>query len=311
MRRDSRRKRRSRLSIWRRHWRQAWSQAWSLLWEKPLESVLTLVVMALAALPAAALWLAGEQLQDVELQAPGDWIVFTHADSREAQVRELAEALGKEAGVQAVTVLSPEAVLRQYLQDSALDGELESLAEGIFPWVLEVRATPGLTAEQGAQLAGDWQQRWPGIIDQIAHDPAWQALRAHLGRFLGRGLFWVAFFSVVMLFFVVSNTAHLRLRRHQAAIEVMQVLGASDAYLRRPYLLASLFSGLMAGLLTVLLLWLILLSLSQPWHGLQQGLGLPPFRLYLAGQSLWLWPLLLAGLSLLSARVSLQQLRSE
>ncbi len=310
MTRENRRKPRSQLLIWRRHWRQAWAQAWQLLWEKPLESVLTLLVMALAALPAAVLWLASEQLQGVELQSQGDWVVFTRTETSDTEARALAEALRKEDGVQTVTVLSPETVLQQYLQDTAVEAGLQQMAAGIFPWVLEVRATPGLSVEKSTRMAVDWQQHWPQIIDQVDHDPVWQALRMHLARFLTRSLLWVSLFSVVILFFVVSNTVHLRLRRHQAAIEVMQVLGASNAYLRRPYLLASMLGGLLAGLLTVLLLALILLSLSRPWHDLQQGLGLPPFELRLAGRGLWLWPLLLAGLSLLSARISLQKLRS-
>ncbi len=306
---ESARKRPGRLLVWRRHWRHAWKEAWALLWEKPGESLLTLLVMALAALPAAGLWLATQQVQQVEVRSQGDWVVFLQPEAGQAQASELAEVLRTMPEVRSVVVRNPESILQQYLQGSGVNVGDAGLARGLFPWVLEVQARDGLAPAVSDRLARDWQQRWPEQIDEVAHDPAWQALRLHLGRFLGRALFWIAVFSALALFFVVSNTVHLRLRRHQEAMEVMSLLGASDAYLRRPYLLASLLGGLLAGVVLLALLGLVLYSLSGPWQVLRQDLGLPQARLYLPWQMLLLWPVLLAILSVLAARISLARLR--
>jgi len=297
-----------RLTVWRRHWRQAWRQAWVLLWERPVETVLTLLVMALAALPVLVLWLVIGQLQALEWQPGGDWILFLKQDVQQEQAAELARQLRQEARVMRVEVRAPQQVLQHYLQDTGMDADLRHLAPGVFPWVLEVTARPGLDAAQADALAGQWRARWPEAVEQVVHDRLWQQLRGHVAALLQRGLLWAALFSGLVLFFVVGNTAHLRVRRHQDAIEVMRVLGAGGAYLRRPYLLASALGGLLAGLIAAWIAVLFLWSMAPAWQGLLQLLGLPA-RLGV-GHVWWLllWPVLPALLSLVSARISLRGL---
>jgi cell division transport system permease protein len=95
---------------------------------------------------------------------------------------------------------------------------------------------------------------------------------------------------------IVGNTIRLEIQNRRAEIEVTKLVGGTNAFVRRPFLYAGALYGLIAGLVSWLIVSLALAALSGPAGELARAYG---SRFQLMGPTprelLWL---LLAGLAL-------------
>jgi cell division transport system permease protein len=109
---------------------------------------------------------------------------------------------------------------------------------------------------------------------------------------------------------VVGNTVRVDIASRSEEIGVLRLVGASKAFVRRPYLYAGIWYGLFSGLLAAALAVVIELALAQPVARLSAAYD---GRLQVGGLPTWLLlavPLVAALLGWLGARlVSAWQLR--
>ena len=80
-------------------------------------------------------------------------------------------------------------------------------------------------------------------------------------RFLPLGLSSLLALAVVM---IVGNTIRLEIQHRRREIEVEKLIGADDAFIRRPFLYAGLWYGLLGALLGWILCSAALLALAGP-----------------------------------------------
>ena len=59
----------------------------------------------------------------------------------------------------------------------------------------------------------------------------------------------IALVMVVISFVLINNTVHLSIYARRFTIHTMQLVGATDGFIRRPFVTGNMISGLMAGLL--------------------------------------------------------------
>ncbi len=108
-----------------------------------------------------------------------------------------------------------------------------------------------------------WLQRLQAITDIIR-----RAITA-IGIMLG--------LSVLL---VVGNSIRLDIENRRAEIEVTKLIGATDRFIRRPFLYGGMWFGLLGGILALLLVFIVLLVIRQPAQDLV-GLYNSDFKLML------------------------------
>jgi cell division transport system permease protein len=151
-----------------------------------------------------------------------------------------------------VDAVTPEEALRRLRASLGDDGgALEGLGNGALPASLEVR-TAGLTVERARALATALR-RVPGAaeVDDAAE---WLArLETLLGRAraVGTVLLLVLAAAAAVL---VSSTLRLAIYARRDEIEIMKLVGATDAHVAAPFLLEGLILGLAGALLAVAVL---------------------------------------------------------
>ena len=59
----------------------------------------------------------------------------------------------------------------------------------------------------------------------------------------------VAFIMIVISFVLINNTVHLAIYSKRFTIHTMQLVGATDGFIRRPFVVNNMMAGLLAGLL--------------------------------------------------------------
>jgi cell division transport system permease protein len=108
-----------------------------------------------------------------------------------------------------------------------------------------------------------------------------------------RSVFVLAWLLAVAVLLIVGNTIRLSIQNRSEEIEVMQLVGATDAFIRRPFLYSGLWFGLLGGTIAWVLVSFSVWSLQKPVQHLA-NLYYSHFQLQTLDLSTSLW---LLGLS--------------
>lgn len=299
-----------RLASWQEH--HGWSAASSLrrLAARPLGSLLTMAVMGLAlALPLAFYLLLGNVQKLGDALGQGQAIsVFLKSDQGAQQAQMLASQLGERPEVAAVTIKTPQQGMDELAKMQGFSGAVQSLGENPLPYVLQLQPQPRATAKMLEQLVTD--VRGMASVDLVQDSGHW---RQRLDALLGVGnrvVLILASLLALAALLVVGNTVRVDIASRSEEIGVLLLVGASKAFVRRPYLYAGIWYGLFSGILAAVLAVAIELALAAPVAQLSRAYE---GRLQVGGLPIWLLlavPLVAALLGWLGARlVSAWQLR--
>ncbi len=299
-----------RLASWQEH--HGWSAAASLrrLGSRPLGSMLTITVMGLAlALPLAFYLLLGnvQKLGDALGQSQAI-SVFLKADQTAEQAKLLATQLGERPEVAQVVVKTPQQGMDELAKMQGFSGALDTLDANPLPYVLQLQPNGQASAASLEQLVTD--VRGMHSVDLVQDSGSW---RQRLDALLGvgnRAVLILASLLALAALLVVGNTVRVDIASRSEEISVLLLVGASSAFVRRPYLYAGIWYGLFSGILAAALAVLIEFTLAAPVAQLSRAYdgklaigGLPPWLLLAV-------PLAAAFLGWLGARlVSAWQLR--
>jgi cell division transport system permease protein len=238
------------------------------LLRRPWATLLTIGVMAVAlALPLGlGLALANVQRFAGSVEQSRELDLFLKPEIETARAQALAVELRGRADVAKVELRTPEQGLEEFRARSGLGDALAVLEENPLPSLLIV------TPRQDDAMLVNALQRLPetGLLQ---HDAAWrERLQAWLG--FGERLAWVlaALFGLGALL-VVGNTVRLDIQSRREEIGVLQLLGASDGFIRRPFIYLGAWYGLVAGALALGLLAAAAHALRAPLQALAQSYG--------------------------------------
>ncbi len=300
----------SRFGSWREH--HGWSAASSLrrLASRPFGSLLTISVMGLAlALPLAFYLLLGnvQKLGDALGQSQAI-SVFLQPGQAAPQAQLLATQLTDRAELAAVVVKTPQQGMDELARMQGFSGALQTLDDNPLPYVLQLQPRAGASAQALEQLVAD--VRGMHGVDMVQDSGSW---RRRLDALLGvgnRAALVLASLLALAALLVVGNTVRVDIANRSEEIGVLLLVGASGAFVRRPYLYAGIWYGLFSGILAALLAVLIEFALAAPVAQLSQAYD---GKLQVGGLPVWLLlavPLAAAALGWLGARlVSAWQLR--
>lgn len=235
---------------------------------RPWTTLLTVGVMAVALALPLGLGLALDNLRQFtgSVEQSRQIELFLKPGIEVPRAQALAVELRGRGDVAAVELRTPEQGLAEFRVRSGLGDALGALDENPLPSVLIV--TPG---QSDARLVTALQALpETGLLQ---HDAAWrQRLQGWLG--FGARLAWVlaALFGLGALL-VVGNTVRLDIQSRREEIGVLQLLGATDGFIRRPFIYLGAWYGLAAGGLALGLLAAAAYALGAPLHALAQSYG--------------------------------------
>jgi len=302
--------RRRRLASWWEHHR--WSAFTSLarLASRPLGSLLTIAVMGLAlALPLTFFLLLGNvQRLGATLGQTQAVNVFLASGQSAVQAQALAGQIGTMAGVATVRVKTPQQGLQELGAMQGFSTSLDLLDDNPLPYVLQVLPGPQQDAPAVASLVGEL--RGLAGVAMVQDAGAWRQRLDALLAIGNRAVLVLASLLALAALLVVGNTVRVDIASRSQEIAVLVLLGAGPRFVRRPYVYAGVWYGLLGGALAALLAAAVEWSLLAPARQLNHAYA---GKLTLAGLPLWLllgMPLATAVLGWLAARlVSGWQLR--
>lgn len=113
---------------------------------------------------------------------------------------------------------------------------------------------------------------------------------------LALGLGCIALVMIIISFVLINNTVHLSIYSRRFSIHTMQLVGATNGFIKRPFIANNMLSGLLAGVLAATLLALgLFLSPEAGFPELRSLIGITLYAAVAAG--LILTGALLCGLA--------------
>ena len=251
------------MKIWLAQHREAALLALRRLAAAPVNSLLSLLAIGIAlALPAGGQMLLANALHLAgTISAVPQISIFMAANADPRATTEIESRLDKYGGVKQVQFMARDKTLARMKTNPGLRDVIEALPGNPFPDAFVVTATDD-RPEAMEKLAVEFRQ-WP-MVEHVQLDSAWvrrldallklgRTAVLLLGALLGAGLIAISF-----------NIIRMQVLTHRAEIEVSQLLGATDAFIQRPFLYYGVLLGLGGGLVAWLLVGAAALWLRTP-----------------------------------------------
>jgi cell division transport system permease protein len=264
---------RSRLGGWVDHHVFSLVASLGRMLRKPWATGLTVGVMAIALALPLGLWAVLSNLSQFtgDVQQSRQVGVYLVPGQPIERARELAETLRARPDVARVDVRTADQGLQELRTHGGLAEAADALGANPLPHLLQVtpRADDAALARALSALPG---------VDSVQHDAAWRR-RLDGWLTLGERVAWVlAVLLGLGALLVVGNTVRLDIQSRREEIDVLQLLGATDGFIRRPFLYLGACYGLLAGLIALGLLTAADIALGDAVAELAQSYG-STFRL--------------------------------
>ncbi len=266
---------------------------------QPFGTVLTLGVIGVAlALPACLhLFVVNARALSGGWQSSLDFTVYLKPSVPEAEARQLAARIGEREDVENARLITAKEGLEQFRQWSGLGAAIDALPENPLPASIVVR--PRVRGDggdlQAVRTLGEELRDLRGV-DQVQLDTDWIRRFAALLDALRRAVAIAATILAVAVLMIVGNTIRLDIDGRRTEVEVAKLVGASDGFVRRPFLYGGFWYGLGGGILAWALVVVVVAALAGPVDRIAHAYG-SGFRL--EGLDLRATALLLGGGALL------------
>lgn len=242
----------------------------------PFASLMTAVVIGVAlALPSGLHTLLGD-VQHLAAGMEGEVSqvsLFLKAEVKDEAARSLAWRVRSMDEVAAVRYMSPQQALDEFQHNTGISDALAYLDENPLPAVLVVQPDKGL---RDPDLLRGLVRRLEALpeVETAQMDWAWLERLQALVALADRGMTLLGVVLAVAVLFIVGNTIRLAIENRREEIVITKLIGATDAFIRRPFIYGGLWFGLAGGLIAVLIV-----------DGILWGMGGPVARLAVLYQS--------------------------
>lgn len=246
------------------HFRVA-RQALSRLVAEPVATALTCLVIGIALSLPSLLYVAVSGVRSLS----GAWSdtaqvsVFLRPAESLARGESIAAELEARAEVERVTLVPPDEALAELVEAIGLPPEAGRIEPNPLPVVLLLSVARDGELQQRIAALREYMQGLDGV-DQVVFDFEWLA-RLEQVIDLGERLSWMLGLLLALgVVLVLGNTIRLAIENRRQEILVLKLVGATDAFVRRPFLHTGFCYGLGGGVCALLLLWVSLRWLSPP-----------------------------------------------
>lgn len=244
---------------------QAMLYALGRVCRQPGTSLMTIAVIGIALALPTGLYVALHNVQGISAgwQSAAQISLFLNKSVDDAAARALAAELETSPGIAQVSHITPEQALAEFRATSGFGDALDVLGENPLPAVLVVRpAVESASASRVEQLLEQLKQRPEVEIAQL--DMEWIKRLFAILQIGQRGVLVLAVLLAAAVLLIVGNTIRLAINNRRDEIEINKLIGATDAFIRRPFLYFGFWFGLLGGAFAWLLVTASLLALAGP-----------------------------------------------
>jgi cell division transport system permease protein len=193
--------------------------------------------------------------------------VFLAAGTGASDIERIGDKLKQHAGIKSIEFVSREVALKKLQQSTGMSDVIGGLSQNPLPDAFVVYPKDGNV--KALEALRDELKTW-SRFEHVQLDSAW----IHkLEALLDFGRMAVAILAALLSFALIAitfNTIRLQILTRREEIEVAKLIGATDAFIRRPFLYFGLTQGLLGGIAAWLLVAISLQLLNHQVGNLTQ-----------------------------------------
>jgi cell division transport system permease protein len=242
------------------------------MFASPLAGFLNILVIGIALSLPAGMYALLQNIQGLIAQLSGtpQISLFLEMDAKADDVDMLRKRLAQHPAIAGVEFVGKAQALEQLKQSSGLSDVIGGLEKNPLPDTLIVSAKRG----DAQSLEGLRRElaSLPGV-EQAQLDSAWAYRLDALLKFGRLAVLILAGLLSLALIAITFNTIRLQILTQRDEIEVARLIGATNGFIRRPFLYFGAIQGLLGGLMAWLIITISLLLLNRELGGLTQLYG--------------------------------------
>lgn len=266
---------------WGRHHLEVARQAFFRLWSTPVASIMTLAVLAIALALPGFLFTALKNVDQLTqgLDTDPHISLYLKVELSDERVDQFSRELLLRQDLASVELISREKGLEDFKRYTRFDDLLEFFDTNPLPAVITLIPLSE-DLERLQQLQAELAQL--PEVDEARLDLEWLRRLEAFMALAKRGAWVLGGLLALTVLLVVGNTVRMTIESRRDEIQVSKLVGATDAWVRRPFLYSGLWFGLFGALMAWLLAQLALALVSEPVQALAalylngyvvQGLG--------------------------------------
>lgn len=234
------------------------------IWRDPLPSLLTVAVLGVSLTLPATLYVIVKNTQAVEdsFQNASQISLFIKKDSDSSATTQLIQQLQNNPKIENLQYISAEQGLAEFNQASGFQQALSLLDENPLPDViLVIPSEKYRTADKADAL----RQTLENIsqVESAKLDISWLNRLNAMLSLVKNAMGALTLLLAVSVLLIVGNTIRLSIVNRREEIEVQKLVGATNAYIHRPFLYTGLWYGFFGGVIAWLSIELLRWYLSS------------------------------------------------
>ena len=187
--------------------------------------------------------------------------VYLDLKLNEKQARNLERQIADMDSVTATHFISREQSLQDFRRDSGFGKSIDTLSSNPLPHTIVVE--PGEIDTFAVRNLANSLQAMPGV--KIAKlDTEWLERLYTIIEIARRSVVIITILFAFAVLLIIGNTIRLDIQNRYQEIIVTKLIGATDAFIRRPFLYGGVWYGLLGGIISWLIVEIGYLAISGP-----------------------------------------------
>jgi cell division transport system permease protein len=239
------------------------------LYAQPAATMMTAAVIAIALALPVGLYIALDNVGKLSSDWGGSTQVslFLHTSANKTDAQKLMKRLKKHKNIKNVEIIDKEQGLKQFRETSGFGDALKYLDNNPLPIVLVV--SPKIAKNQPDKTTQLVKELGKNKLVELAQlDVQWVKRLYTLLEIANRSIWVISTLLAFAVLLIIGNTIRLDIQNRREEIEVSKLIGASDSFIRRPFLYTGLWYGIIGGILAWTITFISLILIENPVHKL-------------------------------------------
>lgn len=239
------------------------------LYAQPIATIMTATVIAIALALPVGLYIALDNVG----QLSSDWdgstqiSLFLHTHVKKHDAQKLMQRLEKHKNIKKIEFIDKEEGLEQFREISGFGDALKYLDNNPLPIVLVVH--PKISNNQTDSTTHLVKELGKNKLVELAQlDVQWVKRLYTFLEIANRSILVISSMLAMAVLLIIGNTIRLDIQNRREEIEVSKLIGASNAFIRRPFLYTGIWYGAIGGILAWIINQISLLLVENPIHKL-------------------------------------------
>jgi cell division transport system permease protein len=233
------------------------------IYQAPTTTIMTVAVIGITLSLPGGFYLFLKNIDAIsgDFRSSTQISVYLDLKLNEKQARNLERQIADMDSVSGTRFISREQSLQDFRRDSGFGKSIDTLSSNPLPHTIVVE--PGEIDTFAVRNLANSLQAMPGV--KIAKlDTEWLERLYTIIEIAKRSVVIITILFAFAVLLIIGNTIRLDIQNRYQEIIVTKLIGATDAFIRRPFLYGGVWYGLLGGIISWLIVEIGYLAISGP-----------------------------------------------